>query len=236
MKFVCNIAIVEDDEAQAAQLKACLEQFAKDRQVYLQIAQFYDSHSFISAYKADFDVIFLDIRLPDGNGMNIAKYIRKHKEEAMIILVTNLANYAIKGYDVGAFDFILKPVNYENFAIKFKRAYAVIERNRDDVIKVKAGKDINVVPIAAITYIEVIDHNICVHTVNAKIDTIGKISDYYDRLAKYGFALCNQCYLVNLRHVAGVTGDMVLVGEDELRISRPRKKEFLKALNDYLGA
>lgn len=237
MNTTCKIAIVEDEEVYSLQLKNCLEQYEEKNNLHLRISRFYDAKSFFAAYEtAEFDLVFLDIRLPDGNGMNIAKRIRLHDEKTMLIFVTNLANYAIKGYEVAAFDFILKPVNYESFAMKFKRAYAILDRNNEEVIKVKTGNDIKVIPIFRITYIEVSDHVICIHTTEGEVNTTGRITDFLDRLEHYGFAMCNQCYLVHLRYVAGVKDDTVFIGEEALHISRPRKKEFLKALNDYLGA
>lgn len=49
------------------------------------------------------------------------------------------------------------------------------------------------------------------------------------------FARCNSCYLVNLNYVQAIQGYTVLVGGESLQISRPRRRAFAQALNDYLG-
>ena len=64
----------------------------------------------------------MDIDLPSMDGMSAVKKIREHSLDTMVIFVTSLAQYAIEGYKVNAFDFIVKPVQYYNFALSLKRA------------------------------------------------------------------------------------------------------------------
>ena len=56
-----------------------------------------------------------------------------------------------------------------------------------------------------------------------------------EELPNNTFALCNNCYYVNLYYVTSVEGYLVSIGEIQLQISHPRKKSFMKALNDYVG-
>ena len=63
--------------------------------------------------------------------------------------------------------------------------------------------------------------------------TMKKICELLEGLP---FALCNQCYLVNLAYVSGIDGNVVCVGDERLQISAPKRKKFLCALNNYLGA
>ena len=75
----------------------------------------------MSDYKPVYDIIFLDIDMPTMNGIELAKYIRKMDGEVSIVFVTNMAKYAINGYEVDADDFIVKPVRYGNFKLKLDR-------------------------------------------------------------------------------------------------------------------
>ena len=56
----------------------------------------------------------------------------------------------------------------------------------------------------------------------------------FKRLSDKGFALCNRCYLVNLKHVRRISGYSVIVADDEIQISRPQKKEFTEALKTFI--
>lgn len=236
MKGAKYIAIVEDEKEASDLLSGYIRRYAREKELDLQVSRFFDARSFFAARGTDFNIIFLDIMLPDGNGMEIAAKIRENDQRSIIIFVTNLAHYAIGGYEVGAFDFILKPVSYESFVFKFGRAYAVAEMNRDTTISVRlSNNEMRVLEVARIMYIEVDDHLIGIHTVDEVIRAPGRLMDFSERLKDLPFALCNQCYLVNMRYVKGIKDDCVLIGKEYLRISRPRKKAFLKAFNDYLG-
>lgn len=229
------ITVLEDEKISSDKLRGYLFRFAKERQADLNVSCFYDAQSFFEINHVQFDIIFLDIELPDGNGMQIAKKLREDGNNSIIIFVTNLAKYAIRGYDVGAFDFIVKPINYSSFVLKFERAYSVAERNKKAVISVEAGKELKILEVSKIKYIEVCDHYVYLHTVEGVIKTFGKLADFHNRLKGLSFALCNQCFLVNMKYISGIKDDCVLLGDEQLRISRPRKKEFLKTFNDYLG-
>lgn len=230
------IAVVEDEREASDLLIGCIRRYAEEKGLDLQVRRFFDAASFFGARGTDFDIIFLDIMLPDGNGMEIAAKIRTYDKKSLLIFVTNLAQYAIGGYEVGAFDFILKPVNYDSFVFKFDRAYAVAEQNRETTITVRSGNnEVRVLEVSQVRYIEVDDHSIAVHMKEEIIRTSGRLADFYERLKDLAFALCNQCYLVNMRHITGIRDDCVCIGGEELRISRPRKKAFLKEFNDYLG-
>lgn len=236
MKSTRFIAIVEDERAASDLLAGYIRKYAEEKGLDLQVSRFFDAHSFFEARGTDFDIIFLDIMLPDGNGMDIAAKIREYDKRSILIFVTNLAHYAIGGYEVGAFDYILKPVSYESFVFKFDRAYAVADMNRETTITVRSGNnELRVLEVARIRYIEVNDHFIEIHMTDEVIRTSGRLMDFSERLKDLPFALCNQCYLVNMRYIKGIKDDCVLIGKESLRISRPRKKAFLQAFNDYLG-
>ena len=82
---------------------------------------------------------------------------------------------------------------------------------------------------------EVKDHLLVYHTEEGDFPVYGTISSLREQLEPLGFSLCNNCYLVNLKHVRKVCKLTLTVGEDELLISRPRRKAFLDALNNYIG-
>jgi len=151
----------------------------------------------------------------------------------MIIFVTSLAQYAINGYEVNAFDFILKPINYYSFSLKMKRALPVLKSKANRTISISNKRNVRVVEISAIKYIEVNDHKLVIHF--GDFDSFDTLNKYFDLLKNDNFILCNRSYLVNLRYVSEVDQKYAYVGEDALIISRPKRKEFLHAFNIYLG-
>ena len=73
------------------------------------------------------------------------------------------------------------------------------------------------------------------HTSNGNFKATGSLKNIEDTLEKMNFALCNRCYLVNLKYVTSVKKGIVVVNNEELIISRSKQAEFMKRLNDYLA-
>ena len=86
-----------------------------------------------------------------------------------------------------------------------------------------------------ICFVEVFDHNLVYHTVRGDYTVRGRISDVQEKLDERYFVLCNRSFIVNLRHVANITGDTVTVGETLISISKSHRKEIMQRFSSYLG-
>ena len=117
-----KIGLVDDDICYLEQMKTYLKQFCEEENVACQIEEFHNGLNFVEDYSGDLDVVFLDIEMPHLNGMEAAKRVREKDPSLGIIFVTNMAQYAIRGYEVNAIDFIVKPVKYFVFADTLKSA------------------------------------------------------------------------------------------------------------------
>ncbi len=173
----------------------------------------------------------MDIGLPGMNGMDASRKLREKDRNVIIIFVTNLAQFAVRGYEVSALDFIVKPITYDNFSLKFQRAIA---NKKDTDILVTADGETHKVNSADILYVEVFRHSLVYHCLKGDFKTYGALKDIEDRL-KGGFAKCNRCYLVNLRYVDGIKDHLVYVRKHALQISYPKKASFMKELTDFIG-
>ncbi len=230
-----NFAIVEDEKAAASALKGFVETYCEENKIRANIVCFDSAAGLLKNYKPVFDVIFMDIMLPNLNGMDAAKRLRELDNRVVLIFVTNMANFAVKGYEVDALDFIIKPVVYDSFAMKMRKAVSVARREKGIDIKIQIDGSIKILPAAKIRYIEVNKHNLIYHSEDGIFHSRGTISALEKRLAEENFVRCNVCYLVNLKYVTGVNGDNLTIAGQNLKISRARKKEFLQGLTNYLG-
>lgn len=232
-----KIGLLEDEQEQAERLLGFLEQYHQAHPEFACTVQRYDrAMDLLDHYDRDCDLLFLDIRLPDMTGMEAAHRIRETDRRVMIIFVTSLTQYAIEGYSVQAFDYIVKPVSYEPFSAKLERALRVLSyRQTGVVLDIKTREGGLRLTSDMIHYLEVFDHDLLIHTDDGVIKQWGSLSKYEKQLTGAHFARCNSCYLVNLKYVRGVYGDEVVVGEDHLAVSKSRRKEFLQALAQYKG-
>lgn len=231
-----RVAIVEDDEKDSALLEKYLAEYGKENGEAFSADVFTDPLVFLDKYDASYDIVFMDIELPDMNGMQASARLRKTDEDVMIIFVTNMAQFAVKGYEVDAFDFVIKPVAYNDFAIRLRRALRRLSRRADLGLRVKDyDGSMRIVGITSVYYIEVADHSLKYHTDAGVTESRGRLDDLEKTLEGKGFFRCNRCYLVNLRYVTSVEGEDLVVKGDRLKIARPRKKEFMKAFAAYYG-
>ena len=107
-----RIAIVEDEQEQADRLQSHIRRYGEEHQIGTQVTVCSNVITFLEQYKAEFDIVFMDIMMPMMNGMDAAHLLREKDDKVMLIFVTSMRQYALQGYDVAAADFIVKPVPY----------------------------------------------------------------------------------------------------------------------------
>lgn len=230
-----NIAIIEDEEAMSNQLVSYFAKFGKDYNESFSFAIFNNAETFLKNYKKEYSVVLMDINLPGMNGMECVKKLRKIDDTVLVIFVTNLSQFAVDGYEVKAFDFVVKPISYYNFSLKLKRALSHLSslNNYELIISTKDKKYF--ININQLIYIEIRNHTIIYHLVNEEIKGSGTLKSLYTNLKKHHFAFCNQCYLVNLAFVKGIDDGFLLINNEKIRIASSRKKSFMQELTAYIG-
>ena len=228
-------AIVEDEKEAADTLRAYAERYGAEKGEEIRAEYFDNAASFLTDYRADFDVVFLDIEMPVLDGMTAAEKLRALDPYVLIVFVTNMQQYAIKGYSVSALDFIVKPVTYYGFASLMNKAVRALKTKEEREIVIGVSGSVRRVPVSRVLYVEVARHRLTYHTEDGNFEAWGNLNELENELPPDLFSRCNACYLVNLKHVRAVDGDDATVGGDVLRISHLRKKAFMSDLAKYLG-
>lgn len=230
-----NIAILEDVEKEKNKLLDYITRYLFEQKKEFRHKWFSSSESLLDNYSAHYDIIFMDIELPGMNGMKAAKRLREFDAEVPIIFVTNIAQYASKGYSVDALDFIIKPITYDNFSLAMTRALERIEQKDETYITALTQDGFFKMNVSQIKYVEVFNHSVVYHMTDKTIKTYGSLKDVEDKLVDSGFFKCSRCYLVNIKHVTALNGLTAVLGNEELQISRLRRKDFLSAIANYFG-
>lgn len=231
MKF----AIVEDVRSDAEQLKQHLKEYCEEKGLFAEILVFRDALLFLSEYRADYDCVFMDIELPGISGMEGAKKLRKVDPLVPLVFVTSLARYAVKGYQVRALDFIVKPYQPQMIRFAMDAVMKELEKNERGSLSVRCGDETVVIPFSSIEYVEVDGHTVTYHTAEGKFSARGSMKSVEASLPVSLFSRPNAVYLVNLRRVLFVETDYVTVGTARLKMSRAKKKGFVEALRAFIA-
>ena len=230
-----HIAIVEDDPGVRQQLTAYIGKYYEEDAGRYKLSVFTDGDEILEDFRANYDLILLDIQMKHLNGMETAQRIRRLDQDVYLVFVTNLANYAIKGYSVQAFDFVLKPINYVMLKQLLQRVDKLVSSRQQRYITLPTELGLTRIDVNQIHFVETDKHFLIIKTDQGEYRMRETMKNLEDVLGKFGFFRCNNCYLVNLKQVERVDGSTAWVHGEELTISRPRYKAFMEALTRYLG-
>lgn len=230
-----KVGIVDDEQKERDTLREFFHRLQKENHEEIMVQEYSDGESLMEQYDFSCDLICLDIELGGKSGIDTAKEIRKIDENVILIFITNMAQLAIKGYEVQALDFIVKPISYYPFSIKMRSVINLVNsrKNMNIVLTIPGG--IQKISTDQLYYTEVNGHYLYYHTSNGIFKQKASMKELEDKLEGLSFKRCNNCYLINLKYVDSVNKDDVQIAGEWLKISRSRKREFLQALANYMG-
>ena len=230
-----HVAVVEDEQNYIDQITEYLRRYEEEEKEEIHITVFRDGDGITAEYEAQFDIIFMDIHMKFVDGMTAAEEIRRIDSKVIIIFITNMTQYAIRGYEVDALDYVLKPVTYFAFSQKLKKAVSRIRKRTSVWITIPVKGGLLRVNAEDIYYVESQGHTLIYHTAEGSLTAAGTMKSAEAELGKIGFCRGNKCYLINLQHVDGIRDKCALVKGESLQLSRARLNEFMQALTRNWG-
>lgn len=230
-----RIAIVEDELAYAKTLTGFCEKYSEEKNTEIQAVHFSNPVHFLEKYRGEFDVVLMDILMPMMDGMECAGKLREKDENVILCFVTNMAQYAIRGYEVGALDFVIKPVSYGEFAMKLDRIMRLLKKRETTTILITSRNTVKKVDVRGLYYVEVYNHNLIFHTGEGDYESYGKLTGLEEDERFRSFIKVTPSHLVNCAHISSVQDDALVVNGVRLPISRRRRKECLEKMAAILG-
>ncbi|MCM1305285.1 MAG: LytTR family DNA-binding domain-containing protein [Butyrivibrio sp.] len=245
MADTVKIAVCDDEK----NIRAYLVSLIKKQETECSIAEYATAGEYLSDGK-EYDMVFLDIEMGGSgaelDGMGLARHIRGMDacRQPVIISVTGYEKYVYDAFDVGAFQYLVKPVDEQKFAEVFSRAVGQIlseaEQRKKKLVIQYAGEG-RTIPLNDIYYMESQNHNIVLYLKSGdkacteRLEYYGKIGDLEEELAGQFYRI-HRGYLINLSHVEGYDKTEVrMANGDKLLLSRYKYDGFVQAYMDYIS-
>ena len=178
-----HIAIVEDDAEVREQLVGYVRRYERQFGPMFDLTTFADGDEIVSDYRAVYDIIMLDVQMRRMDGMAAAEAIRKVDSDVILIFITNMAQFAIRGYAVDALDYVLKPVPYFAFSQQLQKAVNRLQKRQKTFLTVPVDGGLRRVDVAAIYYLESQGHYVHFYTEAGELVAPGSLKSYEEKLA-----------------------------------------------------
>ena len=224
-----KIAVCDDEK----NIRDYICSLVRKQGVECEITEYATAEDYLLA-GAEHDLLFLDVELkgPDSSldGMEMAKRIRGMEDirQPIIIFVTGYEKYVYDAFDVGAFQYLLKPVDEGRFAEIFQRAAQQAGQGKR-ALMIQYGNTRKTIPLSDIYYMESQNHKIAVHMKDGVLEYYAKMSDLEEELQGQ-FCRVHKGYLVNLSYVDEYNKtEVTLTNGDKLLISKYKYEDFVKA-------
>lgn len=232
MKFY--IAICEDDIFQRKLLIDHLTNVFTYLDKSYNIKEFTSGEDLLNNYPEKLDILFLDIQMNEVNGIDVARSIRKFDSSVEIIFTTALLDYVHLGYEVRAYRYLLKPLNYDDILKHTSSCINDLMKRRDKV-KIEDKSKIYMFNVDDIIYIEVIRKEIIVYTKEDNYTFKTSMKNIENNLITRNFFRCHKSYLINLAKVTLLKDNIVVLDNKEIPVSRYKLKQLKIELAKLLG-
>ena len=230
-----RIAIVEDEEEYANTIRRFCSRYSAEKHADIDLVWHENPVAFLEGYRGDYDVVLMDVVMPLMDGMTCARRLRERDGNVLLCFITSMAQYAIHGYEVGALDYVVKPIAYEEFAMKMDRLGRLLERQGAKTYLINSRSAVRRIDLRDLYYVEVYSHSLLFHTAQGDFEAYGKLSALEEDERFQRFLRVTPSHLVNSAYISSVEEDTLTVHGTAIPISRRRKKECLERLAMIMG-
>ena len=228
------IAVVDDTRHDIERLKTQVEHYLATTRESFRIHTYSESVDFIRSQES-YDIAFLDIRMDVINGLEVAHFVRRINKETVLIFVTQMAQMAIRGYEVDAMDFIIKPSDQSSIDRVMDKALKRIQNQSGSFVVIKTPKETISISTNKIHFIEVYDHDLIYHTQDGEYRIRGQLNQVRKEMDAKQFVPSSRSHIVNLRHIESVHNDHLMVAGKMVPLSQVRRKEIEQRFVSFLG-
>ena len=228
-----KIAICDDEVRGRERIRTLLEkEFSQ-----AQTCEFDSGMKLIESVEEGYqpDIVLLDIAMQGMDGMETARRL-KELSDAILIFVTGVKEQVFEAFDVGAFHYLMKPVNQDKMTDVLKRAMQEAEKRKaaPRYLLIKAEGGHHRIPVDDILYVENNGRKVILHMKTGCLEYYERMNHLEEVLGE-GFYRCHRGYLVALSAISGYDHESITIGQgDKIYLAKQKYSEFVKLYCKYL--
>ena len=227
-----RIAICDDEKHIRDELHNRVAQYFIEKNIVCKISDFATGSSFV-AVNEEFDLVFMDCRLGDGNGIDFIKQGRQMNPTLTVIFLTVYSEYAIESIRLDTFRYLVKPVSDELFNEALDSFMKVYQSTRKIIVPTNGTT--YYLNADDVMYIESDKKYTLIRTVSGQYRSAKGISDFYAEINNSHFFRTHRSYILNMKYISSIDGKTVILSNGEKVIcSAKNYDEFLKNYMSYL--
>lgn len=230
-----KIIICDDESIIRQQLVLFLRNIEKEQAESFEIRCYSSGEELLERFTEDTEIILLDIKMKKLSGVDTARLLREKNQNVCIIFITSMIEYALDGYDVHAFGFITKPLQYDVFRRQITDALSMTHHHRGIPLTLKAGSETTVYWTQDILYFEIYGRNLNVVTKEDTRKFLIPLSKIEEAVKGQDFFRVHKSWLINLSYIKRIDNDsIIMINDDSISLSKHRKNEFLQTFARYI--
>lgn len=223
-----SIAVCDDEIIECCNMEKRIKKIIEEMKIPCIIRQFRSGGELLQALES-FDIVFLDIMMPEMDGMKTAQLFRKKVSDKILIFVSSSREYVFEAYDVEAFQYLLKPVEDGKLKSVLQKAVLKTEKRSQEFIIVSRERQKKKLFLDDIYYFEIKGRIVDVYGPEGIFAYYEQIGELENRLRDKGFFRCHKSYLINLKYVDGYNRqEAVLENGIKIVIAKRRYDKFVQ--------
>ena len=223
-------------------MESYIEKYGNENHVEVKITSYGSGSQLLLNYqKRKFDVIFLDVSMPEMDGFETAEEIRKSDPDVLIVFVLLIIQSLMQGKALKLRRrFLSKPLLYRKVENILNKIYKKKLLNAEEKLFLKCHDGLITLQLSDIIYIQTENKLLILHTIHGDVQSSQRMNELEKRLSTKQFYRCHNSYMVNFDYVEGVKQDSVLIKDKAQKlktipVSKYKKEEFMRALARYVG-
>lgn len=239
-----KIAVCDDDPKDLSEFSNHILMLCRERKIDVELKCFSNAQELLEVI-TEFDIIFMDIYLKDGNGLEMIQQVRRKISHTLVVFITSSREFAIEAFQVNALHYLVKPLSLPDLESALERCFAMIqatephslaaaEEAKTLTVKIIKNPIPAVIRMHDIQYIEVFRKVSVLHTKKSRFETYASLNSIYEQL-DHSFLRVQRSFIINMNAIEALAGEFIMLnGGTRIPVSRKNRVSIKQQYQDFL--